>query len=94
MQKEAYDPVPGLPGVLTCPTLRNFPLGIAPDYRLLVCLACRPARVVNFPTAAKHVTSHKPEQRGLTKAKVLGACKQFNLFQEQVRVSSFGEDRI
>jgi hypothetical protein len=91
MQAEAYEPVPGLPGVLTCPTLRNFLLGVAPDYRLLVCLACRPGRVVNFPTAAKHVTSHRPEQRGLTKAKVLGACKQFDLFQGQVSVLSCSE---
>jgi hypothetical protein len=86
---ERCEPVDKLPGVVTCPPLRRYHLGIVAKWDLLCCLTCGPeSRIVNFSTLREHVKKHCPElPKSMTTNKLKSLCRKFNVKEEQVSLS-------
>ncbi|KAB5588300.1 hypothetical protein CTheo_8259 [Ceratobasidium theobromae] len=71
-----FEPVHGLPSVVTCPELRDELLGFVPSHNLLCCIACTAPTTLLYPkTAPQHMKEkHMKPIRGLElKIKTLAA---------------------
>jgi hypothetical protein len=92
MDSILFQPVPGLPGVVTCPQLRALLLGIVESHSLLCCISCPATHLLNVSTASAHIKSHNAKPPGMTANKIIKLVKSFNVYDGLVSITRSREN--
>ncbi|KAG8718553.1 hypothetical protein FRC08_005013 [Ceratobasidium sp. 394] len=83
--EEHWGPVAGMSGVVTCPLLRRWSLGIASKWNLLCCLRCNQKnRPVNFTSVREHIKLHHELSRALSTATIHAHLLRFGVDRRQL----------
>ncbi|QRV79877.1 Helicase conserved C-terminal domain [Ceratobasidium sp. AG-Ba] len=79
---------PAIPGVVTCPALQKFDLGIVSKWNLLCCLTCpSDSRIVNYSTVGAHLKKcfkEKNMELTFSEGEVKRHCKVLNVETENL----------
>ncbi|KAG9097293.1 hypothetical protein FRC06_007719, partial [Ceratobasidium sp. 370] len=77
---EKWSAVPGMPGVVTCPLLRQWSLGIASKWNILCCIVCaKKDRPVSFNGVRDHIAKHHVLPTSLATTTIQGHLARFGV---------------
>ncbi|KAF8602554.1 P-loop containing nucleoside triphosphate hydrolase protein [Ceratobasidium sp. AG-I] len=81
-----FVPVPGYPGVVTCPSLRAYNLGFAGPENIICCITCPRIMLLNLTTCSDHVKTHLPAPSNprktirVPRTRIMEICRRFNAY--------------
>ncbi|KAG9100814.1 hypothetical protein FRC06_003684 [Ceratobasidium sp. 370] len=79
---DEFTPVPHLTGVVTCPALKTYFLGIVASRDLLCCIQCPRLTLLNLSTCAQHYKrEHTVPGTRVPKKEIVRICERYNVYK-------------